>query len=55
LDDVNQYGNLPIPMEIRNAPTQLMKNLGYGKGYEMYSNDSLLPENLKKKKYYRKE
>jgi putative ATPase len=55
LDDVNQYGNLPIPIEIRNAPTQLMKNLGYGKGYEMYSNDSLLPENLKKKKYYRKE
>jgi putative ATPase len=54
LDDVNQFGNLPIPMEIHNAPTQLMKELGYGKGYEMYTSDSLLPENLKKKKYYRK-
>ena len=34
--DVRQYGNLPIPLKIRNAPTKLMKELGYGKGYEMY-------------------
>lgn len=34
--DVQQHGNLPIPMHIRNAPTKLMKDIGYGKGYEMY-------------------
>lgn len=54
LEDVQQRGNLPIPLNLRNAPTQLMKNLGYGKGYEMYDEGSLLPEDLKDKKYYRK-
>jgi len=54
LDDVKQRGNLPIPLNLRNAPTRLMKELGYGKGYEMYTDDSLLPEELKDKKYYRK-
>jgi putative ATPase len=54
LDDVKKYGNLPIPMSIRNAPTKLMKNLGYGKGYERYTKDELLPEELKGKKYYKK-
>ena len=44
-------GNLPIPMNIRNAPTKLMKNLGYGKGYEKYTDECLLPEKLKNKKY----
>lgn len=54
LRDVEQFGNLPIPLELRNAPTKLMKNIGYGKGYEMYPDDkkSLLPEKLKKKKYF---
>jgi putative ATPase len=32
--DVLRYGNLPVPLEIRNAPTELMKNLNYGKGYK---------------------
>lgn len=54
LRDVEKLGNLPIPMELRNAPTDLMKGLGYGKGYEMYSNKSLLPEKLKDKKYLKK-
>jgi putative ATPase len=54
LHDVEKLGNLPIPMELRNAPTDLMKNLGYGKGYEMYSNKSLLPEKIKDKKYLKK-
>ena len=54
LDDVKQQGNLPIPMNLRNAPTRLMKELGYGKGYEMYSEESLLPQALKDKKYYKK-
>jgi putative ATPase len=52
--DVDSYHNLPIPMEIRNAPTKLMKELGYGKGYEKYpgKGKSLLPEKLKGKKYF---
>ena len=54
LADVKNYGNLPVPMEIRNAPTKLMKDLGYHKGYEMYTDKSLLPERLKNRKYYRK-
>ncbi len=49
--DVAQFGNLPIPLNLRNAPTKLMKNLGYGKDYEMYSKESLLPDQLKGKKY----
>jgi putative ATPase len=52
LKDVENFGNLPVPMQIRNAPTKLMKNLGYGKDYEMYGKESLLPEKLKNKKYY---
>ena len=51
--DVTAHGNLPIPLEIRNAPTKLMKSLGYGKGYEAYpKNKSFLPDKLKGKKYY---
>jgi len=54
LDDVKKLGNLPIPMKIRNAPTKLMKNLGYHKGYEKYDKESYLPEKLKGKKYLRR-
>lgn len=53
LRDVESFGNLPVPMNIRNAPTELMKELGYGKGYEKYTKDSLLPEKIKGKKYYK--
>ncbi|MBI4050484.1 MAG: replication-associated recombination protein A [Candidatus Doudnabacteria bacterium] len=49
--DVKEYGNLPIPLKIRNAPTRLMKELGYGKGYEKYTKDDLLPEELKGRGY----
>ena len=52
LSDVKRYGNLPIPLIIRNAPTSLMKRLGYSKGYEKYTTDSLLPDKIKGKKYY---
>lgn len=51
LDDVRKFGNLPIPLKIRNAPTKLMKDLKYGKGYESYDKESYLPERLKGKKY----
>jgi putative ATPase len=49
--DVEQTGNLAIPMQVRNAPTKLMKDLGYGKGYTAYSKESFLPEKLKNKRY----
>lgn len=52
LADVKQFGNLPIPLNLRNAPTKLMKELDYGKGYEKYTTESLLPEKIKNKKYY---
>lgn len=54
LGDVKAHGNLPIPLSIRNAPTKLMKDLGYGKGYEAYTNKSLLPEKLQGKVYFKK-
>jgi len=52
LEDVTTFGNLPIPLSIRNAPTSLMKSLGYGKGYEEYPNKSLLPDELRGKTYF---
>ncbi len=52
LQDIKRFGNLAIPMSIRNAPTALMKNLGYGKGYDKYTKESLLPDEIKGKKYY---
>lgn len=54
LDDVKRHGNLPIPMKIRNAPTKLMKELGYHKGYKKYDADSYLPEKLKGKEYLKR-
>jgi len=53
LSDVRQFGNLPVPINIRNAPTKLMKEVGYGKGYEMYDKTSYLPEKLSEKIYYK--
>jgi putative ATPase len=50
--DAKKHGNLPIPMKIRNAPTKLMKELGYGEGYEKYTKEDLMPEKLKSKKYF---
>ena len=54
LKDIETYGNLPIPMNILNAPTKLMKDLGYGKGYEKYNKQSHLPDKLRSKEYYKK-
>jgi putative ATPase len=53
LADVKEHGNLPVPMMIRNAPTKLMKALGYHKDYELYTKENLLPDWLKDKKYYK--
>jgi len=55
--DVAEYGNLPVPLHIRNAPTKLMKDLNYGKDYK-YSPDynykekqEYLPKELQGRKY----
>jgi putative ATPase len=56
---IAETGNLDVPMHIRNAPTKLMKNLGYGKGYK-YAHDykgalvdqQHLPDQLKDQQYY---
>jgi putative ATPase len=45
---------LPIPLDIRNAPSKLMKDLNYGKGYDKYSTVSHLPDKIKGKHYYLK-
>lgn len=52
LEDVKRYGNLPIPLNLRNAPTKLMKEFGYGKGYEEYTKEDLFPEKLRGRKYF---
>lgn len=57
-EDVYKHGSLPVPLHIRNAPTKLMKELGYGKGYK-YAHDfkdakvdqEHFPEELKGRKY----
>lgn len=43
----------PIPLKIRNAPTKMMKDFGFGKDYKMYDSESMLPENLRGKKYWK--
>jgi putative ATPase len=52
---VRESGDLPVPLNIRNAPTKLMKDLGYGKDYKyahQYKNnfiiEEFLPEKIKK-------
>lgn len=52
LTDAKQLGNLPIPLKLRNAETGLMKEMGYGEGYEMYGDEGFLPEQLEGKKYF---
>jgi putative ATPase len=50
---VKQYGNLEVPLKLRNAPTKFMKAIGYGEGYEMYGDEDLLPEKLKGTRYFK--
>ena len=57
--EVRQGDNPPVPLHIRNAPTGLMKDLGYGKGYK-YAHDyedqtvamDCLPESLRNRRFY---
>ena len=52
LEDVKRFGNLPIPLKIRNGTTKMMKQWGYGKNYTPYDKESYLPDKLKNKKYF---
>ena len=59
LSAVKQHGDLSVPLHIRNAPTRLMKNLGYGKDYEYshsydnnFSPQEYLPKELSGTKFY---
>ena len=59
--DVEEFGTLDVPLRLRNAPTRLMKNLGYARGYR-YAHDEpdafaagerYLPDELPDRRYYR--
>ena len=54
-EDVRKLGNLPIPTHLRNAPTKLMKELGYGQGQKWEAGfqheKGYLPEKIKQKRY----
>ena len=57
---VNETGNLPVPLHLRNAPTKLMKNLDYGKGYKYahdfennFVNQQFLPDKIKDKRIWK--
>ncbi|HLF46668.1 MAG TPA: replication-associated recombination protein A [Chitinophagaceae bacterium] len=59
LSVVKQKGDLPVPLPIRNSPTRLMKNMGYGKGYEYshnyeknFSPQEYLPDEIAGTKFY---
>ena len=58
-NDIQKTQALPVPLHIRNAPTSLMKELGYGKDYKYphnfpdgYVEEDYLPENLRGRTYY---
>lgn len=59
LAKVRETGDLPVPLSVRNAPTKLMKNMGYGKGYQYahdyeggFVNMEFLPEKISGEKFY---
>jgi putative ATPase len=56
---VQETGNLPVPLHLRNAPTKLMKELDYGKNYQYahdfagnFSAQEYLPEEIKSRKFF---
>ena len=59
LSAVKKYGDLPVPLHLRNAPTRLMKDLDYGRNYEYshsyennFSPQEYLPKEISGKKFY---
>ena len=60
MQDAHDFGNLEVPLHLRNAVTSLMRDIGYGRGYRYAHDDpsasadqAHLPEALKGKRYYR--
>ena len=60
LELVEKTGNLPVPLHLRNAPTKLMKNLDYGKGYKYahdfennFVNQQFLPDKIKNERIWK--
>lgn len=60
LELVERTGNLPVPLHLRNAPTKLMKNLDYGKGYKYahdfennFVNQQFLPDKIKNERIWK--
>jgi putative ATPase len=60
IQDARKFGNLDVPLHLRNAATSLMRDLGYGQGYKYVHDEPTaktdqthLPESLKGKRYYR--
>jgi putative ATPase len=58
-DTIKKTGTLPVPLHIRNAPTKLMTEVGYGKGYkyahdykDAYTPQEYLPEGLRDQRFY---
>ena len=58
--DAREFGSLEVPMHLRNAPTRLMKELGYGEGYR-YAHDEkdavaqgekYFPDDMEERRYY---
>ena len=56
---VSKYGDLPVPLHIRNAPTSMMKNMDYGKGYKYahsyqgnFAEQEYLPDKIANTKFY---
>jgi len=59
MEDIKNFQSLPVPLHIRNAPTKLMKDIGYSRGYIYPHNhenavvyQSYLPQEIKNRKYY---
>lgn len=59
LEEVRRSGNLPVPLHLRNAPTKLMEDLGYHKGYKYahdfqnhYVDQQYLPEEIKDSRFW---
>ncbi len=59
MSEVKEHGDLPVPLHVRNAPTRLMKNLGYGKDYQYshsyegnFSSQEYLPGEISGTKFY---
>jgi putative ATPase len=59
MNAVQQYGDLPVPLHIRNAPTRLMKDMNYGKGYQYSHNgegnfieQEYLPDDIKGMRFF---